>query len=103
MVRTTIGGTMKVIGLIALKDAEAFERYRSQVGQTIACYGGTVAFRGSRDQVFWNELACAEFNAFVEIDFPSPEAATQWANSPEYGALLAVRSEALSVTLFGVV
>jgi len=97
-----IGDKMKVVGLIALKDAEAFERYRSQVGQTIACFGGTVVFRGTRDQVFWNELGCAEFNAFVEIDFPTPEAATQWANSPEYGALLAVRSEALSVTLFGV-
>jgi uncharacterized protein (DUF1330 family) len=97
-----IGGKMKVIGLIALKDAGAFERYRSQVGQTIECYGGTVVFRGTRDQVFWNELGCAEFNAFVEIDFPSPEAATQWAKSAEYGALLAVRSEALSVTLFGV-
>ena len=93
---------MKVIGLIALKDAGAFERYRSQVGQTIACYGGTVVFRGTRNQVFWNELECAEFNAFVEIEFPTPEAAKRWANSAEYGALLAVRSEALSVTLFGV-
>jgi len=97
-----IGGKMKVIGLIALKDAGAFERYRSQVGRTIECYGGTVVFRGTRDQVFWNELGCAEFNAFVEIDFPSPEAARQWAKSAEYGALLDVRSEALSVTLFGV-
>jgi uncharacterized protein (DUF1330 family) len=97
-----IGDKMKVVGLIALKDAEAFERYRSQVGQTIECYGGTVVFRGTRDQVFWNELGCAEFNAFVEIEFPTSEAATQWANSAEYGALLAVRNEALSVTLFGV-
>ena len=93
---------MKVVGLIALKDTEAFERYRSQVGQTIACYGGSVVFRGARDQVFWNELGCAEFNAFVEIEFPTSEAAAQWANSTEYGALLAVRSEALSVTLFGI-
>jgi uncharacterized protein (DUF1330 family) len=93
---------VKVIGLIALKNPVAFDRYRSQVGQTIAQYGGTVVFRGARTDWFWNDLDCAAFDACVEIDFPTREDAQKWANSPEYAALLAVRSEAMTLTLFGV-
>lgn len=92
---------MKVIGLIALKNPVAFDRYRSQVGETISKHGGTVVFRGARTDWFWNDLACAEFDACVEIDFPTREHAQTWANSPDYAALLAVRNEAMTLTLFG--
>lgn len=93
---------MKVIGLIKLKDTAAFETYRGQVGATVARYGGEIAFRGAFSEIFWNELACGEFDAYVELLFPSRDAAVAWARSPEYGALVAVRSRAMTLTLFGV-
>lgn len=92
---------MKVIGLISLKDAGAFEQYRSQVGATIERYGGVVAFRGSPKEIFWNEIHLPSFDAFVEIDFPDRDSANRWATSPEYQSLIAIRSQAMSLALVG--
>ena len=39
--------TTRIIGLIHLTDTQAFEQYRSQVGATVAAFGGTVSFRGA--------------------------------------------------------
>lgn len=94
--------TTRIIGLIHLQNPEAFDSYRSQVGQTVALYGGTVTVRASRDAVFWNELACGDFDAYVELQFPDGEAARRWAASPEYQALLPIRSQAMKLTLFAV-
>lgn len=94
--------SVKVIGLIELKDQAAFEQYRSQVGQTVAQYKGTIAHRGAVTEVFWNELACKPFSAYVELHFPSKEDAHAWANSPEYQSLVAIRQQAMSLTLFSV-
>ena len=94
--------TTKVIGLIRLTDPAAFEIYRSQVGATVEKYRGKVAFRGQPLPAFWNELGCEEFDAYVELDFPCPEDAQAWASSPEYNELLAVRSQAMRLTLFAV-
>jgi uncharacterized protein (DUF1330 family) len=69
---------MKVIGLIKLKDTAAFETYRGQVGATVARYGGEIAFRGAFSEIFWNEIACGEFDAYVELLFPSRDAAVAW-------------------------
>jgi uncharacterized protein (DUF1330 family) len=93
---------MKVIGLIKVLNQEAFDAYRSQVGQTVAPYQGRVVFRGKQKFMPWNELQINEFDDCVELDFPSLEDAKRWAVSPEYAALLPVRSEAMSVTLFAV-
>jgi len=94
---------MKVIGLIKILDLAAFEAYRSQVGQTVAIYGGSVKFRGEKKFMSWNELDCQDFDACVVISFPTPDLAQRWAMSPEYGALLSVRSKAMRLTLFGVI
>jgi uncharacterized protein (DUF1330 family) len=74
----------KVIGLIQLNDHEAFGEYRSQVGDTIALYEGKIASRGAFNTLLWNELGCATFSAFVELEFPNLERSQSWANSPEY-------------------
>jgi uncharacterized protein (DUF1330 family) len=92
---------MKILGLISVQDPAAFEKYRSQVGATIAAYGGKVITRGTQVQFFWNELGCAPFDAFVEIEFPSREMASAWAVSPDYQALLPVRAHAMRLTLIG--
>lgn len=92
--------TTKIIGLIRLKDPSAFEIYRSQVGATVERYNGSVVGRGSCDKFYWNELGGNEFNAYVELNFPSPEDADRWASSPEYQAIVPVRSKAMDLTLF---
>jgi uncharacterized protein (DUF1330 family) len=94
--------TIKVIGLIELKDANAFEEYRSRVGQTVTQYKGNIEYRGVVTDLFWNELHCSPFSAYVELSFPSKEDAKAWAHSAEYQALLKVRQQAMTLTLFGV-
>lgn len=94
--------TTKVIGLIQLNDLEAFEEYRSQVGDTVALYQGKISSRGSFNAFFWNELQCDAFSAFVELEFPDLEHSQLWAQSPEYQNLLAIRSKAMKLTLFSV-
>jgi uncharacterized protein (DUF1330 family) len=91
--------TIKLIGLIRLRDPAAFEVYRSQVGITVERYNGTVTARGSYAKTYWNELPCGECNAFVELTFPTSYDADRWANSPEYQALLPIRSRAMDLTL----
>jgi uncharacterized protein (DUF1330 family) len=92
---------MKILGMISVTDPHAFEVYRSQVGATINAFGGKVITRGNQVQFFWNELECAAFDAFVEIEFPDSQAANAWAESPDYQALLPVRSKAMRLTLIG--
>ena len=48
--------TIKVIGLIQPNDLEAFEEYRSQVGDTVSLYQGKIVSRGSFNTFLWNEL-----------------------------------------------
>lgn len=93
---------VKIIGLIRLKDPDAFEIYRSQVGATVERYKGKVVSRGSFDKIYWNELPCTDFTAFVELVFPLAEDADAWAASPEYQALIPVRSLAMDLTLIRV-
>ena len=93
---------VKVIGLMELVDQNAFEQYRSQVGQTVELYKGAIKHRGSIAELFWNELSCAPFNTFVELEFPSTEDAHAWANSSEYQSLVLIRSKAMKLTLFSV-
>jgi uncharacterized protein (DUF1330 family) len=92
---------MKMIGLIKLLDVTAFEAYRHQVGATLAPYGGVVRGRGTKSLVPWNELACGDFDAWVEIEFENSDQAERWIVSPEYTALLAIRQKAMKLTLFG--
>lgn len=92
--------TVKIIGLIRLKDPAAFEIYRSQVGATVEKYKGSVVARGTAGKTYWNELPCGEFTAFVELQFPSPSDADRWAASLEYQAIVPVRTQGMDLTLF---
>jgi uncharacterized protein (DUF1330 family) len=93
---------IKVIGLIQLEDHSAFEQYRAQVGKTIEQYQGSIASRGELAEIFWNELGCGVFSAFVELHFPNKDLAHAWANSPQYQSLLKIRNQAMKLTLFGI-
>ena len=90
-----------VLGLIKLQDPAAFEEYRAQVGATVEQYGGRVTQRGACGEVFWNELECKPFSAYVQLEFPAAIDAQRWATSPEYLALLPIRNQAMQLTLFG--
>ena len=92
---------VNVLGLIQLKDPSAFEEYRKQVGATVEQYGGRITQRGLRGDVFWNELECKPFSAYVQLEFPAAIDAQRWATSPEYLALAPIRNQAMQLTLFG--
>ena len=94
--------SVKVIGLIRLKDSVAFSEYKSKVGATIELYGGVVSGRGSSQKTYWDQLTIGHFDAYVELNFPTAEAADSWVKSPEYQSILAIREVALEVTLFRV-
>ena len=94
--------SVKVVGLIKLLDRAALDEYRRQVGDTVASYRGRVAARGASQPFWWNELNCEEFDAFVELEFPTLEDARQWAASEDYRKLLDVRGRAMRLTLFAV-
>lgn len=89
-----------VLGLIELQDPAAFEKYRAQVGATVEQYGGRIAQRGVRGEIFWNELQCKPFSAYVQLEFPTAADAQRWAASPEYLALVPIRNQAMQLTLF---
>lgn len=91
-----------VLGLIELKDPLAFKEYRKQVGATVEQYGGRITQRGVRGDVFWNELECKHFSAYVQLEFPTAIDAQRWAASPEYLALVPIRNQAMRLTLFSV-
>lgn len=93
---------IKVVGLMELTDQNAFGEYRSQVGQTVELYKGAIKNRGVVSEVFWNELGCTSFSAFVELEFPSTQDAHLWVNSPEYQSLVPIRSKAMKLTLFSI-
>lgn len=89
----------KVIGLIQVKDQAAFDTYRMQVGDTLTRFDGQILRRGKIADMPWNELRIAPCEAMVEIEFPTIEAAKQWANSPEYQNLLRIRERAMDLSL----
>lgn len=93
---------VKVIGLIELSDPQAFEQYRSQVGKTVELYRGSIQNRGTINELFWNELGCENFSAFVELEFPTAQDAHAWAHSSEYRALVPIRNKAMKLTLFSI-
>jgi uncharacterized protein (DUF1330 family) len=94
--------SIKVIGLMELRDPNAFEDYRKQVGQTVELYKGIIYARGVITEILWNELNCNPFSTYVELHFPSQEDAHAWAKSPQYQALVPIRNQAMKLTLFGV-
>lgn len=84
------------VGHIRVKDAEAWEQYRSRVGATIARYGGEVLFRGRQQKLFCGEMV---HESVVALQFADLEAANRWHESSEYQALIPIREQGADVTL----
>ncbi len=88
--------TAYCIGRIRIKDATAWEKYRSRVGATIAQYGGEVMFRGGLQQAF---SGANDHDNVVALRFADMEAANRWHDSPEYQALIPIREQGAEVSL----
>ena len=84
------------VGHIRVKNAEAWEQYRSVVGATIAQYGGELLFRGEQERVFSGQMPQEKV---VAMRFANVDAANRWHDSPEYQALIPIRDRAADVTL----
>lgn len=84
------------VGQIRVKNAEAWEDYRSRVSDTIRQYGGKLLLRGQREQVFSGEML---HDKVVVLQFDDIDAAKRWHDSPEYQALIPIRDQGANVTL----
>jgi uncharacterized protein (DUF1330 family) len=91
--------TAYCIGQIRVKDDAAWEAYRSQVGATIAQYGGEVMFRGAIAGVFSAFSGKADHHNVVALKFADMAAAKRWHDSAEYQALIALRDQGAEVSL----
>lgn len=84
------------VGQIRVKNAEAWEDYRSRVGDTISQYGGALLFRGQLEHVFSGEML--QDNVVV-LQFDDIDSAKRWHDSAEYQALIPIRDRGADVTL----
>lgn len=85
-----------VVGHINVKDAAAWDAYRSQVPATLAPWGAELVFRGQRAVVLAGAHAHRDI---VVIRFPDAAAAAAWHASAAYQALIPLRQQAADVVL----
>ena len=86
------------VGQIRVKDAVAWEVYRSRVGASITEYGGEILFRGGLNFAFSGRQE-QDHDRVVALRFESIDAAKRWHDSPEYQALIPLRDQGAEVKL----
>ncbi|NTF43906.1 DUF1330 domain-containing protein [Rhizobium rhizogenes] len=85
-----------IISDVTVRDAEAFQIYRSRAAASIAHYGGRYLVRGGKVEQLEGEWLR---RAIIIVEFPDIEQARIWYRSPEYALALKVRDQALSRNL----
>lgn len=85
-----------IISDVSVRDAEAFQTYRTRAADSIKRYGGRYLVRGGAIESL--EGAWAP-QALIVVEFPSVEQARMWYRSSEYASALAVRDASLSRNL----
>ena len=81
-----------LISDLTVRDAEAFQTYRTRAAAAIEKYGGRYLARGGEIQALegsWNP------GNIVVVEFPDLGQARAWYTSPEYASALKVRDIAL--------
>ena len=73
---------------IKVTDPERFNRYRELAPPAIAAYGGKYLARGGKTEVLEGDWVP---NRIVVLEFPTPEQAKQWLESPESREARALR------------
>ena len=77
-----------IVVSVEVHDPVRYEDYRKTVLPTIEAYGGRFLVRGGKMEVLegsWPQ------RRIVIVEFPSPEKARAWWNSPEYAVPKALR------------
>ena len=90
--------TAHVIVTLTVIDSAKLKQYSAAAGPTVAKFGGEFVGRGPL-AVLHGET---DQQVQVIIQFPTREDADNWYQSPEYQALIALRSEAMDA-LFTVI
>ena len=85
-----------LISDVSVKDAEAFQAYRSRAATSIEQHGGRYLVRGGPIDILEGSWAPT---TIIIVEFPDIERAQAWYSSPEYAAALAFRDSALSRNL----
>ena len=99
-VPTGSSGAVHLVGLIRLRDAEPWARYRAAVPATLVPWGGQVLFRAPRIATLGGT---SEHDEVVVVRFPDRAAAEGWFRSDAYQALIPLRDAGaqVSLTLWG--
>jgi uncharacterized protein (DUF1330 family) len=85
-----------LISDVTVRDAEAFQAYRTRAAASIAHYGGRYLVRGGPIETLeggWHP------RTLIVVEFRDIERARAWYGSPEYAHALEVRDQALSRNL----
>jgi uncharacterized protein (DUF1330 family) len=81
-----------VIADTTVRDAAAFEIYRTRAAASIHAHGGRYLVRGGAFTVLEGER---QPQTIIVVEFPDRATAQRWYASPEYAAALEVRDVAL--------
>ena len=80
-----------LISDLTVRNAEAFEIYRTRAAEAVKQYGGRYLVRGGAVQALEGEWK----PQIVVVEFSDVERALAWYHSPEYAPALAVHDTAL--------
>jgi uncharacterized protein (DUF1330 family) len=85
-----------LISDVTVKNAAAFETYRTRAAASIARYGGRYLVRGGSIDALEGSWSP---RTIIVVEFADSDRARAWYRSPEYAEALAVRDKALSRNL----
>jgi uncharacterized protein (DUF1330 family) len=77
-----------VIARVSVNDPDTYDRYRREVGATVAAFGGRFLVRGGAISVKEGSWPSPRV---VVLEFPAVAAAHAWYASPAYQAILPLR------------
>ncbi len=85
-----------VVAQMHVHDLEKYVVYASKIGPTALGYGGKILAANEAE----TKEASPPFTRTIIAEFPSSEAAREWYGSEEYQAILPLRLESTTGTLF---
>ena len=85
-----------LIGTIAVRDSETWQKYVAKVGATFGPFGGRVVFRGLKSDAL---SGSAHGERVVVAEFPDLDALRRGHESPPYQALIPLRNQGAEVVL----
>lgn len=88
--------TAFIIAHSTVKNPEKFQTYARAVGPTLAPFGGEVALKGKRTELFAGDH---DHQTVGVLKFPDSAAASAWYNSADYQALIENRDAAADMVI----